>query len=448
MSTGLGHDVLDVIALITLVLLSGFFSGSEVSMMSINRFRLRHQANQGQKTAKLILKLLKKPDKILGVILIGNTFANVLASSLATVVAVRIWGSIGVFIASVGLTLIILIFAEMSPKNLSAHFPNHVGQVVAWPLWLLLKFFYPIVWLGTWVANGFLVLCGVPFSQAQNKDQLNAEELKTVVHESMGMPEEATDQQQDASLSKQSHKDMLLGVLELDQMNVDDVMLTKDKVVGIDIDQSWVDIKQQILNIEYNRVPVYRGGLNSVEGILYVRDLVSLFDDEGLFSMDKLLSLLHEPYFIPEGTSLNTQLKEFRENKRPMALVVDEYGDIVGLITLSDIVEEIVGEFDFDLNSPEMLIQPYDNNSYTIYAGLSIRVINKHLDWHLPTSGPKTLSGLITEQLEMIPDRPMCLTIDNYRLEIVSLGDNKIAQVRVTPPVSTDQAAPALGTKH
>lgn len=434
MSSALGSVILEVAALVGLIFLSGFFSGSEVSMMSINRFKLRHQANQGNKTAQLILKLLKKPDKILGVILIGNTFANVLASSLATILAVRLWGSIGVFISSIGLTIIILIFAEMSPKNLSAHFPNQVGHIVAWPLGLLLKLFYPIVWLGTCVANGILVLCGVPFHEAHNKDQLNAEELKTVVHESVGMPEEVHQTHQDTALYKQSHKDMLLGVLELDQMNVDDVMLTKDKVVGVDIDQPWPQVKQQLLGLSYNRVPVYRGGLNSVEGVLYVRDLVKALNEDSQLTMSGLFKLLHEPYFIPEGTSLNTQLKEFRANKQPMALVVDEYGDIVGLITLSDIVEEIVGEFDFDLNSPEVLIKAVDTSSYSIYAGLSIRVINKHLGWDLPTAGPKTLSGLIIEKLEMIPDRPMCLTIEGYQLEIVSLGDNKIAQVKVTPP--------------
>lgn len=405
-------------------------------MMSINRYRLRHQAKQGHKTAQLIINLLKKPDKVLGVILIGNTFANVLASALATIIAVKLWGSIGVFISSVGLTIIILIFAEMSPKNLSAHFPNQVARIVCWPLWLMLKVFYPVVWSGTCVANGLLRLCGVPFHKAHNKDQLNSEELKTVVNESVSVAEAYGEESQQPHMPTQQHnKEMLLGILELDQMNVDDVMLTKDKVVGIDIEQPWDQVEQQLLDLPYSRVPVYRGGLNSVEGILYVRDLVKILNQNGRLTMDNLLGLLHEPYFIPEGTSLNTQLKEFRDNKRPMALVVDEYGDIMGLITLSDIVEEIVGEFDFDLNSPEVLIKALDDDSYSIYAGLSIRVINKHLGWDLPTTGPKTLSGLIIDKLEMIPDRPMCLVIEDYHLEIISLGDNKVSQVKVTPPI-------------
>jgi len=413
--------------LVFLLLCSAFFSSSETGMLSLNRYRLRHQAKEGHRGARRASELLAHPDRLLGTILVGNNFVNILASSIATVLAMQLWGEAGIAIATIGLTIILLIFGEITPKTLAALRPEIIAYPVSLPLKMLQKVLYPLVAMLSWVSNGLLGLLGVDLSNKGN-DSLSTEELRSVVRESGS----------DLPLNRQS---MLLGILDLERVTVDDIMIPRNEVAGIDLDDDLEAIISQLRTTPHTRLPVFRNDINQIEGIVHMRQIARLLSHDQL-TKESLLAACTEPYFVPENTPLSTQLLNFQKQKRRIGIVVDEYGDVRGVVTLEDILEEIVGEFSNQdtLRSPD--IHPQEDGTLVIDGAAYIREVNRALDWHLPCDGPKTLNGLITEALEHIPDSGICLQIGNYRLEILQAADNRVKSVRawtVSATPSTEQ---------
>ncbi len=384
--------------------------------MSLNRYRLKHLVKQNHRGARKANKLLERPDRLIGVILIGNNFVNILASAIATVIAVRLWGDAGIVIATAALTIIILIFAEVSPKTVAALYPEKIAFPAAYILTPLLTLTYPLVWIVNGITNSILKVFGI--SPDGNSDHhLSTEELRTLVHEA-------------GALLPHRKQSMLLGVLELNDVTVDDIMITKNDIQGIDLDLELNAILDRLSTTNHTRLPVYNGDINKVVGILHMRNLAQLIQ-QGKVTKASILQVVHEPYFIPESTPLQTQLLNFQKESRRIGLVVDEYGDVLGIATLEDILEEIVGELSADHREENADIHRQDDGSYFIEASAFIRDINKALSWELPTDGPKTLNGLIIETLESIPDANVCLDIGNYRIETLQMTDNLITTARL-----------------
>ncbi|OHC28393.1 Magnesium/cobalt efflux protein [Pseudomonas sp. 9AZ] len=401
--------------LIFLILCSAFFSSSETGMLSLNRYRLKHMAKEGHKGAKRVTILLSRPDRLLGTILVGNNVVNILAASIATVLAVDIWGEAGIAIATAGLTIVVLIFGEITPKTLAALRPELVAFPASRLLLLLQRLLYPVVWTTSTISNVLLRLLGIDPSQRAS-DSLSTEELRSVVRESgAGMPK--------------NRQNMLLGILDLERVTVDDIMIPRNEVTGINLDDDLESIISLLTNTTHTRLPVFRTDINQIEGIVHMRQIARLLTHNEL-SKEALLAACNEPYFVPEGTPLSTQLINFQKQKRRIGIVVDEYGDVIGIVTLEDILEEIVGDFSNQdtLRSPD--IHPQEDGTQVIDGAAYIREINKALDWHLPCDGPKTLNGLVTEALESIPDSAVCLKIGPYRLEILQSSDNRVKSVR------------------
>ncbi len=384
--------------------------------MSLNRYRLKHLVKQHHSGARKASKLLERPDRLIGVILIGNNFVNILASAIATVIAVRLWGDAGIVIATASLTIIILIFAEVSPKTVAALYPEKIAFPAAYILTPLLTLTYPLVWIVNGITNGLLKLCGLS-PDGNSNHNLSTEELRTLVHEA-------------GALLPKRKQSMLLGVLELNDVTVDDIMIPKNDIQGIDLDFELDDILCRLSTTSHTRLPVYNGDINKVVGILHMRNLAQLIQ-QGNVTKASILQVVHEPYFIPESTPLQTQLLNFQKESRRIGLVVDEYGDVLGIATLEDILEEIVGELSAHHRAENADIHPQDDDSYIIEASAFIRDINKSLSWNLPTNGPKTLNGLIIETLESIPDANVCLSINGYRVETLQMTDNLIKTARL-----------------
>ncbi len=396
-------------------------------MMSLNRYRLKHLVKKKHPGARRASKLLERPDRLIGVILIGNNFVNILASAIATIVAVRLWGDAGIAIATALLTLVILIFAEVSPKTLAALHPEKIAFPAAYVLRPLLTLIYPLVWAVNGITNSFLRLFGININNNDNHN-LSTEELRTLVHEA-------------GALLPHRNQSMLLGVLELSEVTVNDVMVPRNEVVGIDLDEDIDQIIQELSVTPHTRLPVYRGELNKVVGILHMRNLAQVFH-QGTISKAAILQVIAEPYFIPESTPLQTQLLHFQKQGHRMGLVVDEYGDIEGVVTLEDILEEIVGELSNDKQEDNQDIHPQEDGTYFIDGTAYIRDVNKALDWDLPTDGPKTINGLFTETLESIPDANACMRIGRYQLETLQIKDNLIKTIRIScigPPDKDDE---------
>ncbi|WP_264774058.1 HlyC/CorC family transporter [Coxiella burnetii] len=404
------------ILLVLLIFLSAFFSGSETGMMALNRYRLRHLARKGHVKAQRVVTLLKRPDRLLGVILIGNTFANILASAVATVIAVHYLGDLGVIISTVILTFLILVFAETTPKTLAALYPQRVAFPASVPLQILLRVFYPLVWLVNTIANAFLRIFGVKVS-VQGTEVVSAEELRSIVREVTGK-----------GLS--GYQQMLLRVLNLGQMTVEDVMVPRNRIHGIDIRDDWHKIVEVLLTSEHDYLPIYRENIDRVIGLLNLRRVMQLLSQQQL-TKEKLVKVAEEVYFIPEVTLLNQQLLNFRERNKTVGLVVDEYGDIEGLVTLRDILEEVVGEFATGIDGATSLVQFQKEGSYLIDARISVRDLNRIMQWDLPIKGPKTLSGLIIEDLESIPIVGICIRLSGYPMEIVKVSRNAVRLVKV-----------------
>ncbi len=401
-----------------LIVLSGFFSSSETALMTLNRYRLRHLAKAGHRSARLAARLLERPDRLIGVILLGNNFVNIVASALATLIALRLGGEGAIAVASGLLTLVILIFAEVAPKTMAALHPERLAFPFSWPLAVLLKVLYPLVWGTNLIANGLLRLVGV-YPGDSDGDSLSREELRTVVNEA-------------GAMIPRRHQKMLLNILDLEKATVEDIMVPRNEIVGIDLEDSWEDIIAQLGNTQHTRLPVYRGSIDEVVGILHLRKVIVDLIQRRL-DRDKLLERTKGNYFIPEGTRLNTQLVNFQRNRRRIGIVVDEYGDVMGLVTLEDILEEIVGEFTTDPAALSRHLRLQDNGSYLAQGNVTVRELNRILDWRLPTDGPKTLNGLILEHLQAIPEAGTSMKIHGFPVTIVQTKENKVRTAEIMP---------------
>jgi len=397
-------------------------------MMALNRYRLKHLVKHKHRGATLASNLLKRPDRLIGLILIGNNLVNIAASSLATIIAIRLWGTAGVFIATASLTLVILIFSEVTPKTLAALHPERIAFPAAFILRPLLFVFYPLVWLVNYIANLLLSAMGVRID-AETADNLTQDELRTIVHEA-------------GALIPDRHQSMLLSILDLEKVTVEDIMIPRNEVTGIDLEDDMDEIIEQIRTSQHTRIPVYTSDINNICGILHLRN-AARFLTENELTKAALVQTTREPYFIPESTPLNTQLLNFQQEKRRIGLVVNEYGDIQGIATLEDILEEIVGEFTTDAAANSKDIHPQEDGSFIIDGSANIRELNKILGWNLPTEGPKTLNGLIMESLESIPDASVAFKIDRFYIETLQTKGNIIKTARITE-IGSKKNSPSL----
>ena len=401
--------------LIFLIMMSAYFSSSETAMMALNRYRLRHLIKHNHKGAIRAGKLLEKPDRLIGIILIGNNLVNFIAASLGTAIAVRLWGNMGFILAPILLTIIVLIFAEVTPKTIAALYPEKIAYPSSIFLLILLKVCYPAVWMINSVSNGLVRLCGLKVEE-DTSHHLTKEELRTVLDES-------------GDLIPVKRHGMLMNILDLEKATV-----------GIDLDDDIEDIMEFIVQTSHTLLPVFKGDLNDVLGLLHMRNITRMI---GLDEINKaeLLQLTEEAYFVPETTPLHTQLFKFQNNKRRMALVVDEYGDVQGIVTLQDILEEIVGNFTTNFSEETDDIHPQEDGSYIIDGTATVREINKALDWDLPIDGPKTLNGLLTEILEIIPEKNVCVRLPFHCVEILNVQDNaiKTAKMWAQEPFNIEQ---------
>ncbi|MEE9451768.1 MAG: HlyC/CorC family transporter [Gammaproteobacteria bacterium] len=407
-----------IIILVLLIVLSAFFSGAEVGMMAINRYRLRYLAKQKQRSALRVSRLLERPDRLLGIILIGNTFANILASAIATILAMHWLGEIGIVVATILLTLIILIFAEITPKTFAALYPQKVAWFASRPLSFLLKLLTPFVWLVNLFANNFLCLLGIDLKKPDT-EKLTEGELRNIVHETEGLISDA-------------HKQMLLAILDLEKAVVEDIMVPRNEIVAIDLGKPWDEILEQIKTSQHTRLPIYKENMDDVQGIIHLRKVVqSLSADK--FDRELLIAMAENCYFVLETTPLHSQLLNFQQHKERMCLVVNEYGDIEGLATLDDILEEVVGEFTTDFAATSKDISPQEDGSVIVDGSVTLRDLNRAMQWELATSGPKTLNGIILEHLEFIPSAGTSVLINHYPIEVMQVKDNMIKTVKIFP---------------
>jgi len=409
-------DALLIGILIVLIIASAFFSGSETGMVAINRYRLRHLARHGHRGARRVEKLLSRTDRLLGVILIGNNFVNNYAATIAALLALAWFGNTGAAVAPIVFTIIMLIFAEVTPKTFAARKPESVAYPASLLLKPLLVLFAPLVWAVSGLSNGLLRLLGVR-EQPAGTDDLSPEELRTVVNEAGG-------------LIPKRHQKMLLNILDLEKVTVEDIMIPRSEIIGIDIDADLNDILNLMRTSQHTRLPIYRSDPNNIIGILHLRKVSRLLMRPEV-NKAELLQFSVEPYFVPEGTPLHKQLINFQNARRRQGVVVDEYGDVLGLITLEDILEEIVGEFTTDLaaSSQDILLQ--EDGSYMVDGTAHLREINRSLHWSLPTDGPKTLNGLILEHLQNIPESSTSLRIEDYLIEVMQVKDNMVKTARL-----------------
>lgn len=407
--------------IVVLLVLSAFFSATETALMSLNRYRLRHQARSGHRAARVAEFLLQRPDRLIGLMLLGNNAVNLTAAALVTVLAQRLGGQGTILAATFILTVIVLIFCEVAPKTIAALNPPRIALPAALIYYPLLKLTYPIVWVLNLFANGLLRLLGVRPDQIASHS-LSAEELRTVVAEA-------------GVMVPRRHQRMLLSILDLDAVTVDDIMVPRQAIVGLDLDRSWEDNLAVIQTSRHDRLPVYRADVDNVIGVTRVRDLLPELA-KGELTQALLLERIREPYFVPEGTPLNKQLLNFQQHRRRSAFVVDEYGDVQGLITTQDIVNELVGELDHNATAVDLGVTKESERSYVVDASANVRQLNRVMNWNLPTDGPKTLNGLIVEQLATIPESGTGVTVANYAIEILDTSEHGIKRVRVLAPGS------------
>ena len=400
-----------------LLVLSAFFSSSETALMALNRIKLKNDAKH-KKGAYLAQKLLEKPDRLIGLILIGNNFINIAATALTTIVAIKIAGDKGVAYGTAILTFAILIFSEVTPKTYAALNPEKIGYIASFILTPLLKLLYPLVWATNLVTNGLLRLLGVPKEIAE--EALSREELKTLVIEN-------------DLINPNVHQKMMINVMNLDYMNIEDVMVPRNEIQGINLNDDWEVIEKQLVNTYLTRLPVYLDNIDQVIGILHIRTILTMLKNQNL-NPTKLKRILRKPYFVPETASLSAQLREFQSKERRMGLVVDEYGDLVGLVTLDDILEEIVGKFTSEPGDRGLKIIKQGENQYVVKGRIAVRSLNRRLQWDLPTEEATTINGLITEHLQDLPTQDLTVTIEGYRMTILEItDDNIISKVLIEP---------------
>ena len=408
------------ILLVTAIALSAFFSGTETALMSVNRYRLRHLVREGSRSARMAEALLERPDRLIGMILVCNNFVNLAAASLVTVITLHLGGETLAAIGVALFTVVLIIFGEVAPKTIGALYPERIALPAAVVYTGLLKVLYPIVAATNLIANGVLRVLGITREQA-NRTSLSSEELRTVVAEA-------------STVIPHRHQRMLMSILDLEKVAVDDIMVPRQEIFGIDLNDDWDDIVEKLRDCRHTRVPVYEGNLETLIGILHLKKVARMLV-RGEFDRDELIALAktRAPYSVPDGTSLNTQLLQFQRQRRRMAFVVDEYGDVQGLVTLEDLLEEIVGEFTSDTSILHKDVHRERSDSFVVNASASVRTLNRKMGWSLPTTGPRTLNGLIVEQLETIPTPGQRLRIGDYSLEILQVTDNAVKTVRMQP---------------
>jgi len=410
------------IALVLCLGCSAFFAGTETALMSLNRYRLRHRAKAGDKAAQRTSKLLEQPDRLIGIVLLGNTFSHIMASSLATLIGIDLMGEAGIAIAAIVLTMSVLVFGEIAPKTLAALHPERIAFPASAVVGPMLKIFYPLVWLTNTLSNSLLRLFRVTI-QASSHYALSPDELRTVVLEA-------------GVMIPKRHQTMLLSILELEEITVEDIMVPRNEIAGLDLDDDWETLVAQLNRSPYTRLLVYRGAIDQVVGFLHLRKVLNRMTQKPDFNRADLEGLIREPYFIPEGASLTRQLLNFQQQKRRIGLVVDEYGDVLGLVTLEDILEEIVGEFTTDpAASDQGKLTARPDGGYLVNGRTAIRLLNRALGWHLPTDGPRTLNGLVMEQLEAIPEPGVRLTLAGHPTEIVEIAGNRVKTAVIWPGV-------------
>jgi len=383
--------------------------------MTLNRYRARHRAREGHRGSRLALRLLDRPDRLIGLILLGNNFVNVLASMLATLIALRIWDESALGLAAVVLTLLILIFSEVAPKTFAALHPEAVAMPAAYAYTPLLRLLYPLVWGVNLLSNAVLFVFGIRPRRGSG-DSLSAEELRSVVNEA-------------GTLIPKTHQEMLVNVLDLEKVTVNDIMVPRNEIQGIDLDEDWDDVRYQLTHASNSRLPVFRENIDEIQGFLFLRDLIG--HDLRELDREQLLGFLREVYFVPEGTPLTRQLVNFQRHRRRIGLVVDEYGDILGLITLEDILEEIVGEFTTDRIPASRDIHPQSDGSYICAGSTHLRDLARLFGWRLSGVTSKTLNGLILEHMELIPEPGTTFLIDGHPVEVLQTRENGIRSVRI-----------------
>jgi Mg2+/Co2+ transporter CorB len=400
-----------------LLLLSAFFSGSETALMTLNRYRLQHLVKQKHRGAIKAQQLLKRPDRLIGLILLGNNFANILASSIATLIAIRIGGDEAIAPATAILTIVVLIFSEVTPKTLAALKPEMLAFISAWIYAPLLKVFYPLVWVVNVISNLLLRIVGVNPKKVK-KDALDKNELKSIVSD--------TD-----NLLPARYQNMLLSILDLESASVEDIMTHRKEIVGIDLEDSIEDIIEQLRDSPHTRLPVYKKNIDRVIGFIHIRSVLSRITHSD-FDKQAITDSLSKPFFIPASTSIHKQMQIFKTEKLRIGLVVDEYGDVQGLVTLDDLLQEIVGE----LIAEEPDIKVQKDGGYLVDASVTVRELNRITHWELPTEGPKTLNGLIIEYMETIPEPGTSIKLHGHIVEIIQRDENTVKMVRFHPEYS------------
>ncbi|ODT73647.1 MAG: magnesium and cobalt efflux protein CorC [Nitrosomonadales bacterium SCN 54-20] len=408
-------------ALAVLLILSAFFSLSETSMMAINRYRLRHLVKEGHRGARLTSQLLLNTDRLLGVILLGNNLLNAAAATLVAVIVSIFFGHSdgALFIGTVGVTFAILIFSEITPKVVAAAYPERIALASSYVLAPLLKIFSPVVWFINLFVKALLILLRLKPQSGDLTQKISLEELKTLVLEA-------------GQFIRQKHQSMLLNLFELENVTVDDVMVPRGQIEAIDLEDDDESIRDQLLTCYHTRLPVYRGAMDDVAGIIHVRKVLNQMRS-GEITAATLEKIMREPYFIPSGTPLFSQLQLFQENRERVGLIVDEYGEWMGLVTLEDIVEEIIGEFTTHAPSQAGTFLKQEDGSVIVEGSSLLRDLNRKLGWSLPLGGPKTLNGLILEHFQDIPEAGTSVKIAGYPMEIIQTQDRVVKVVRIFP---------------
>ena len=406
------------ISLVALLALSAFFSGTETALMSANRDRLRHYAREGSRGARAAVRLLERPDRLVGLILICNNIVNTVAASIVTLLCFEIGGGPAVALGIGAFALVLIIFGEIAPKTVGGLYPERLALWSALVYEVMLKVLQPVVWATHLLADSVLRVLGISH-QATRQGALAHDELRTVVAES-------------STVIPHRHQRMLMSILDLERMNVEDIMVPRTEIAGLDLADDWDDLLAQLRDSRHTRIPVFEGGPDQLVGILHMKKVARLLA-RGELNREQLRALARarEPYYVPEGTTLNEQLLQFQRQRRRMAFVVDEYGDVLGLVTLEDLLEEIVGEFTSDTASLHKDVLKEPGGTFVVNAAASVRALNRRMGWTLPTSGPRTLNGVIVEYLETIPEPGTSLRLADYAIDVLQTGENAIKTVRL-----------------
>ena len=401
--------------LILLLILSGFFSGSETGMMAANKIKLKNLSKKSKNSAKRALELLKKPDQLLSAILVGNNFANILASAIVTIMMINYFNG-NVLLGSIILTIVILIFSEITPKTIAAIKPESIATRSSFLLKILVYIFKPLIFFTNFISRSILSVFKLNARDASNNDNLNTEELKTLLDES-------------GDLIPKQYRKMLSSVLGMEELVVEDVMIPTSEVIGINIKNDYLEAMNVIESTEYTRLPVFDDSIDNMIGILHLKDSHSFL--ELLEEKQDINSALQETYFVSQSTALMKQLREFLSNDKSIALVVDEYGEIQGLISIEDIFKEIVGKFGSAKEDLEKEFVVLSDKSVITDGNARIRDLNNYVGWNIYDDSSKTINGLVTEHLDQIPQANLCIEIDSYRFEIIEIENNFISKIKI-----------------